>query len=95
MAAVRSMELFLGIELTPELNAVVPATSPHVQNDPDPRYLHRMTREGKEYLGKVISDHIPTSSLDLIAENIYSLLSQVVPEWDWSHHRLVLVPYDG
>lgn len=61
-----------------------------IQNDEN--YLQRVRHNGVLYLGKFLGHKSDLESLRSVEENIYSLLSRLVPNYDFKKTPLRLFP---
>ena len=75
--------LFLGFPVDPpfasSLAALDPATVGLFIDDKEQNYLCSLDFEGKRYLGKYAGDLSTLTDLELLQNNIYSLLNRLVP----------------
>lgn len=86
-------QIFLGFPVNPsfqeQLKQVsIELVSTFIQDHPD--YLQRIEHRGIPYLGKGIGSLVDCASVDLIQENIYSLLKRLVPDYPYQEHALIL-----
>lgn len=91
----QSYYLFFGYQidriLSNELNKINPEIkSFFIKNGSD--YLHQITHNDKEYLGKLITPPSEISSLELTEANIVSLLKKLVPSFIPKKNYLLLIP---
>lgn len=64
-----------------------------VQNE-DP-YLHKISHEGKVYLGKYVESELNLAALQLVETNIFSLLKKLIPDYPYRDSELFLIPIIG
>jgi hypothetical protein len=85
--------LFLGFLVTEEYESVLKSADPKVlayfiHNDGP--YLQEITQENQKYLGKSIGGKIVLEELELLQENIYSLLKKLEPNYPYSQPLVIL-----
>lgn len=87
-------QLFIGFPLTFEYEErleKVPREllSLFIQESPD--YLRRFSNEKDVFLGKQISGVTSVDSIELIQQNIYSLLRRLIPDYPYELHPLIIM----
>lgn len=88
-------QVFLGIKELPLLEETLQKNSPQflalfIQDHPD--YLQRVYLHQQPYLGRFLGSHVDLSCLDLIEENIYSLLHRLASDYPFQEADLELFP---
>lgn len=88
-------QLFFGLPLDKSYqealeSADVSKRSLFIQEIESP-YLQRMTFNGCTYLGKYLGSQIDFSFLESLQLHIYSLLKELVPDFPYHHHPLLLI----
>jgi hypothetical protein len=91
-------QLFLGFPLSDIYLSQLSQLSPElcsvfIKNHSD--YLHQVEIEGKIYLGKYLGPFVDFSSLELIQNNIYSLLKRLIANYPYESYPLVLLAVKG
>lgn len=86
--------LFLGLCLSPSLEFSLKECPPAIfnlyVNHNDSAYLQKVSLSGQTYLGKLIDSPLVFSELEMIKENIYSLLKCLNPDEQWEKNELFL-----
>jgi hypothetical protein len=87
--------LFLGFPKEHELNFALQKINPALLSafiQGDENYLKEIVYEKKKYLGKYISNPADLQTLELLQENIYSLLKRLIPDYPYQNTPLSLLP---
>lgn len=85
--------LFLGFKIDAKLSKELSQNSPtflelFIQNHHD--YLQKVNFNDAVYLGKLIGDKIELSNIELIKNNIHSLVSRLAPNYPIQQSNLEL-----
>lgn len=88
-------QLFLGFRLEKEFQSELdlvpePLKALFIQNHPD--YIQKIDYEGLPYLGKHLGSPVEFNQIDLVKENVISLLRKMVPNYPYENIPLVLFP---
>lgn len=89
-----SNKLFIGFTVKDdfrEMLTLVPKeiVSLFIQRDSD--YLQRFSSGGVDYLGKQLEEITSMESLELIQQNVYSLLRRLVADYPYESESLVIL----
>lgn len=89
-------ELFLGFAIDPIFEKKLASADPQSLKNfiGNKEFLWKVSYEGIEYLGKPVGKKATLSSLDLVENNIFSLLKRVLPDYPYEETPLYLFPYD-
>lgn len=88
-------KLFLGFPVDDDLDLLLKKINPQfksffIQNNSD--YLQEMTFKNRLYLGKLVENRGSISDLELLENNIYSLLKKIVNDYPFEKKPLLLFP---
>lgn len=88
------LSLFFGFPVDSEFENILTNTNPHltqlfINNQSD--YLHKISHQGKEYLGKFLGPLYDPKDLELIQANIYSIASRLAPQYSFENNPAVLL----
>lgn len=89
------LELFLGFPIDEAYKQMLAKADPSVVSlfiQPGQNYLQKIIYEDIHYLGKFAGKINESSNLDLLAENIYSLLKKITPDYPCQNVPLILFP---
>ena len=89
------LELFLGFPVDERSRAILSKADPKFISlfiQADSSYLQEVVYQDRHYLGKFAGKINESSKLDLLSENIYSLLNKVMPDYPCQNVPLVLFP---
>ncbi len=85
--------LFLGCALDEELQGKLALRNPHLiemlLGGGD--YLQRIEHEGQSFVGKFVGSRNRLAELELLEKNVRSILTQLVGEYSYQQHPLVLL----
>lgn len=88
-------ELFMGFPITSEFALLLDSVSPEIKKlfiQENPDYLREVSHNGHSYLGKFAGKIGEASSLELLENNIISLLKKLVPDYPYQQSSLVIFP---
>jgi hypothetical protein len=89
------IRLFLGFEVDDTFEASLSEVNPHLIkcffNDKTGEYLCEINHQNKRFIGKHLDTLIEVKQLSLLENNIQSIISKVVPQYDQSSLKIIAV----
>lgn len=95
--------LFLGFPIDSSFDQLIKQLNPHIINffigsnrsnglNEEYEYLTKITHQDVHYLGKYVGQLCDIETLELVENNIFSLLKKIVPNYPYSESQLLLFP---
>ena len=89
-----SLSLFLGFPVSASYSEALAKIDPQIIkmfiSDNEDSYLNEVTFEGTQYIGKYVGEVAALSELELLQQNIYSILNKMIPNHTCESVPLVL-----
>ncbi len=89
-----SASLFLGFPLSASSSQALAQINPQLMkmyiSDQEDSYLNEVTFEGATYIGKYVGEIATVSELELLQQNIYSILNKMIPNHTCESVPLIL-----
>lgn len=89
-----SAQLFLGFPVDQIFKQKLDQANPNLVNEfiqDDGEYLCELDHQGLRYIGKRLGGMVALPQLEMMEQNIYSLLKRIVPEFPYDEAPLYLI----
>lgn len=90
-------ELFLGYPIDTDYQNKLDALQPSLKNlfiQDHADYLKIIEYQGTNYLGKSLGRSMDTQSLELLKDNIFSILNRLIPQSAYESEKILLLPIE-
>lgn len=90
---VADVSLFLGFFISPSYEQLLQSVAPEKRGlfiGKEQRYLQEVEFEGRRYLGKFAGCLNEVSQLNLLEQNVLSILTKMIPDYPYHQEPLLL-----